>query len=73
MSNVRLAGPGLGGFSRRAGERVEGQTAEVYTYESIVRPARYIVRGFSNIMYNRYVEKLSQQDIADLIAFLLGL
>lgn len=66
------AGPSLAGFGTVAGTRVRGQSAEEYIYTSIVRPARHIVQGYSNIMYNSYDEKLSAQQIADLIAFLLA-
>lgn len=66
------AGPSLAGFGAAAGARVRGQSAQEYAYTSIVRPARHIVQGYSNIMYNSYDEKLSAQQIADLIAFLLA-
>lgn len=66
------AGPSLAGLGAAAGARVRGQSAEEYIYNSIVRPARHIVQGYSNIMYNSYDEKLSAQQIADLITFLLS-
>lgn len=66
-------GPGLAGYGSRAGAQVAGQSAEVYTFDSIVAPAHYIVSGYSNIMYADYASRLSAQEIADLIAFLLGL
>lgn len=70
---VNLVGPGLGGIGQRASERVGGQTAQEYLYNSILRPARYLVRGFSNVMPQDLEQKLSAQDIADLIAYLLTL
>lgn len=66
-----ITGPGLEGIGERAGQRVDGQSAEAYLYYSIIRPSKQIVRGFSNVMYREYEEKLSPADIADLIAFLL--
>lgn len=68
-----LVGPGFQGFSEIAGTREFGETAEQYTYNSIVRPASYIVSGFSNSMYTQYERALSDQDIADLTAYLLSL
>jgi len=66
-------GPGLGNYAERAAERVDNLSAGEYTLRSIVHPAAYIVNGYSNIMYSRYEEALSQQELADLIAYLLSL
>jgi cytochrome c2 len=71
VTEQTLVGPGLLGYGERAGSEVEGQSAEEYTYLSIVRPADHIVEGFSNVMYTEYQSKLSRQEIADLIAYLL--
>jgi cytochrome c553 len=68
-----LTGPGMQGFSARAGSRENGKSAAEYAFESITQPANYIVGGFSNAMYNNYGAKLSPQDIADVIAYLLTL
>ncbi|PJF21507.1 MAG: hypothetical protein CUN56_10710 [Phototrophicales bacterium] len=71
LNDQRLTGPGLAGYGERAATTVSGQSAEVYTYQAIVRPAAHVVAGYSNIMYTEYSRKLNQQQIADLIAFLL--
>jgi cytochrome c2 len=73
LTDESLVGPGLLGYGERAGSEVEGQSAEEYTYQSIVRPAEHIVEGFNNVMYTDYQSKLSPQEIADLIAYLLSL
>ncbi len=65
--------PALLGYGARAGQRVNGQSAGEYTYLSIIRPARHIVTPFSNVMYSDYEAKLTAQQIADLIAYMLGL
>lgn len=65
-----MTGPGLENIYKRAGERVEDKSADEYLFESILRPARHLVRGFSNQMPSDYEDKLTAQDIADLIAFL---
>lgn len=67
------AGPPLDGYGASAATRVKGQSAEAYTFDSILRPARHLVRGYSNIMPGEYGKKLSAQDVADLIAYLLTL
>ena len=66
-------GPSLKGLSERAGKRVEGQSAEEYIFNSIVRPASFIVPGFTNQMYPNYDKQLDSADIADLIAYVLTL
>ena len=71
LDAVRLVGPGLGNYAENAETRVEGQSAEEYTYRAIVRPAGFLVDGYGNLMYTQYQSKLAEQDIADLIAFVL--
>lgn len=66
-------GPNLGGVSERAGARIEGYSAEEYIHQSIVDPRSFLVPGFRNSMFPRYAQVYSEQDIADLIAYLLTL
>jgi mono/diheme cytochrome c family protein len=68
-----VVGPSFQGYGAIAGTRAFGESAEEYTHNSIIRPASYIVSGFSNSMYNQYERALSDQDIADLTAYLLSL
>jgi len=63
-------GPKMIGISQRAGQRVPGLNAESYLRQSILEPSAFVVSGFRDIMYPNFKEKLSQQDIADLIAYL---
>ncbi len=67
------AGPTLQGYGAVAATRVRGQSAGEYTFYSILRPAKHIVRGYSNVMPADYAKTLSAQDVADLIAYLLSL
>lgn len=69
----RGIGPSLAGIASVAGERVEGQNAEEYLYWSIVRPARHLVSGYSNVMYATYDDAYEPADIGDLIAYMLTL
>lgn len=71
LTEARLTGPGMAGFKAHAGARVAGLSAEDYTVQSIVRPAAYIVDGYPNSMYANYADRLSKQQIADLVAYLL--
>lgn len=71
---VTLVGPSLAGVAGRASERVPELSAEEYLRQSIVEPNAYIVEGFSEgLMYQNYGRELTDQQIADLVAFLLTL
>lgn len=63
--------PSLTGYAALAGERVPDMDAHEYTFYAIAEPARHIVTGYGNAMFNGYDDALSAQDIADLIAYLL--
>lgn len=65
------AGPALPSMGERAAERVEGQTAAEYLHESIVDPAAYRVENFGDIMPKNYGEQFSDQELADLVAYIL--
>lgn len=75
-----LAGaePGIG---TRAGTRFtqadyqgSAQSAEQYLFESVVQTNAYVVPGFAdNLMPATYGTQLTDQDMADLIAYLLSL
>ena len=73
ISGSEKSGPSLDDFGAVAAERVNDQDAETYTFYSILRPAKHIVRSYSNVMPSDYADKLSRQDIADLIAYLMSL
>ncbi len=62
--------PSLAGVYIRAATRVAGQTADQYIVDSILHPHDFVVPGFNPIMYPLFGEKYSNQDIADLLAFL---
>lgn len=73
LDGQRLNGPPLNGFSQVAGTRVEGESAEEYTITSITRPSAHVVSGYANLMYNQYKSRLTDQQLADLVAYLLTL
>jgi nitric oxide reductase subunit C len=69
-----LVGPSLAGVGTRAGTRVSGQSAEEYLRESILDTDAYTVDGFSaGVMPAALADELSEQQVADLVAFLLTL
>jgi mono/diheme cytochrome c family protein len=64
--------PGDPPLAVRAGTREPGYPTELYIYESIVAPNAYFVPGFQkDIMPGDSSETLSDQDLADLIAYLM--
>jgi mono/diheme cytochrome c family protein len=66
--------PSWQGISGRAGDRVPGLSAEEYLRESIVDPAAYIVEGYlADAMPKGFKILLSEEDIGNLVAFLLTL
>jgi cytochrome c oxidase subunit 2 len=71
--SVFQLGPNLVNVGERAAERVEGLSAEAYIRESILEPTAYLVGGYRPIMYPGFADHFNEQDIADLIAYLLTL
>ncbi len=78
-----LLGPSLAGLARRAGDMVPGQSAEQYLHTAIVDSNAFLARGcnasnpeaqcVANIMPQDWSRKLSEQEINDLVAWLLTL
>lgn len=69
-----LVGPPLAGLSTKAADREPGKSAEEYLRESIITPDTYLVDGFvAGIMYQNYGKDLSEQEINDLVAYLLSI
>ncbi|MCI0394615.1 MAG: cytochrome c [Chloroflexi bacterium] len=69
--DTRIVGPSLSGVAARAATRKLDYSAEMYIYESIVYPDAYGVEGFQGgIMPADFKQRLSQQQLADLVAFL---
>ena len=65
-------GPPLDGLATHAADRVAGLTAEEYIQQSILDPSAYLVEGFNDgIMPQNFSDLLTEEQIADLLAFLL--
>jgi mono/diheme cytochrome c family protein len=74
LTDLDLLGPGFEGIADRAATRVPGLSAEEYILQSIVDPEAYIVEGNwpeDEVMPTSYAEAYSEQDINDLVAFLM--
>lgn len=71
---VKLVGPSWYHLADHAAEHVEGQSATLYLYESIVAPNAYVVEDYQpNLMPQNYQDLLGIEKIADIVAYLLTL
>lgn len=69
-----LVGPSLYDVGDRAATRIPGMSAEEYLRQSILDPNAYVVEGFpANQMLSDYRERLTPQQLDDLVAYLLTL
>ena len=75
-------GPSMIGIVERAATRVEGQSAAEYVHTSILEPNAFIVpntesnvfaAGDNSLMFQDYADYLTDQDVADLVAYVLSL
>ena len=72
LDGAELVGPTFQGISERAGERVPALSTEEYIRQSITDPAKYIVEGYTDTMPKNYSEELNEDDMENLIVFLLN-
>ncbi len=71
---VQLVGPSHYQMGARAASVVPGMSAEDYLRQSIVEPDAHVTEGFApGVMYQNYANDLSEQEISDLVAFLMSL
>jgi hypothetical protein len=69
-----LVGPSHVDVGARAVTAVPGMSAEEFLHESIVKPDAHVAEGFpSGIMYQNYGEDLTEQEINDLVDYMLTL
>ena len=76
-----LVGPSLAGIASRAGSTVDGEDAQQYLHQSIVDPNAHLATGCNaadliapctaGLMPLDWAQKLSEQEINNLVAFLL--
>ena len=75
LGDAPIAPPTEGTYTRIEEERLQdpllsGYTPEQYLVESIIEPAHYIVPNYPNVMVNNFGDRLTLQDLADVVAFL---
>jgi cytochrome c2 len=71
---VSLVGPSHAGMGLRAETAASGMSAAEFLEQSIREPDAVITEGFSpGVMYQNYDNELTDQEIADLVAFLESL
>ncbi|MCB0042111.1 MAG: c-type cytochrome [Caldilinea sp.] len=69
-----LVGPSWYGVGSHAENRVPGESAPFYLYQSIMEPNAHVVEGFTpDLMPKVYADTLSTAQIADIVAYLLSL
>jgi nitric oxide reductase subunit C len=75
-----IVGPSLWGVSTRAGRIVQSpdyrgaaSTAEQYLREAITRPNAYVAAGFAHSVMPDWLTVLDEQQIQDLVAYLMTL
>lgn len=74
LTEDRLIGPGLQHIGVRAATREPGMSAVEYIRTSIINPDQYVVDTYpNNLMPETYADLLTEQQINDLIAYLLTL
>lgn len=71
LDGTVLVGPSLQGYAARAEGRSAEWTAEQYTIDAILRPCDFVVGGFQCVMPQNFGTLLEEQDLANLIAYLL--
>jgi len=70
LDGTELVGPSLMGIAARAATRTD-LSAEDYLRQSVTDPSAFVVEDYADVMYKEYGTKLSDEDIDNLIAFLL--
>ncbi len=70
LGNERVA-PRFEGIAIRAGERRAPLPSPEYLYESIVSPGAYLVEGYANAMPANFAERMSPEQVGQIIAYLL--
>jgi len=63
--------PSWEGIAERAAERRPPMPADAYLYESIIHPEAYLVDGYPNSMVPNFGSRVSDQELGDIIAYLL--
>lgn len=68
LDGVAGVGPSFQGINERVPE--EYDSVEAFIYTSIIHPSEYVREGFTDIMLKDFGQRLDEQMMADLIAFI---
>jgi mono/diheme cytochrome c family protein len=68
-----VIGPSLAGIASRAGDRIEGYSAEEYIEDSILFPKDFIVDGFTDTMPTNFGKDLTGEELDAVVAYLMTL
>lgn len=68
---VNGVAPAFEGIAERAAHERAPMPADAYIYESIAFPSAFLVEGYANAMVQNYEDTVSDQDLGDIIAYLL--
>lgn len=60
------------GIAERAEDRVEGLSAADYIRQSIVDPGAHLVDGYDDVMPRAIGQRLSEEEVGELVDFLLA-
>ena len=63
--------PSWEGIAARAATRNPPLTAAAYIYQSITDPGAYLVAGYPDVMPKDFAQRISDQELGDIIAYLL--
>jgi len=63
--------PAFEGIAERSAIRRPPLTAAAYIYESITNPAAYVVEDYQPAMPQNYPDRLSDQELGNMLAYLL--
>lgn len=73
LDGSKLVGPSMKGIATRAGSEVSGLAAEAYIKQSILEPNAHVVKDFPQGVMQSYQKDLKEQELNDVIAYLLTL
>jgi mono/diheme cytochrome c family protein len=63
--------PAFDGLADVAAQRSPPLSAAAYIYQSIIDPGAHIVEGYQNAMAQNFADRVSEQELADMLVYLL--
>ena len=72
IDGADVIAPSYIGLAERAGERKPSMSAAEYIYESIINPTAFLVSEYTGAMPTNYADRLTEQELADMVVYLLS-